>query len=140
MCAGPREACAALVTSQSHPVVRDTLMEHSECCGSFLAHPSGAPGPRWAAAVPVLGRPDPPASPQEKKLLEDRIAEFTTNLMEEEEKSKSLAKLKNKHEAMITDLEGEAAGRACCAPAQATTAAQLVTALAQCSPRPLSKD
>ena len=45
--------------------------------------------------------------PQEKKLLEDRIAEFTTNLMEEEEKSKSLAKLKNKHEAMITDLEGK---------------------------------
>lgn len=44
---------------------------------------------------------------QEKKLLEDRVAEFTTNLMEEEEKSKSLAKLKNKHEAMITDLEGE---------------------------------
>lgn len=29
--------------------------------------------------------------------------------MEEEEKSKSLAKLKNKHEAMITDLEGERA-------------------------------
>lgn len=28
--------------------------------------------------------------------------------MEEEEKSKSLAKLKNKHEAMITDLEGKA--------------------------------
>lgn len=27
--------------------------------------------------------------------------------MEEEEKSKSLAKLKNKHEAMITDLEGK---------------------------------
>lgn len=46
---------------------------------------------------------------QEKKLLEDRIAEFTTNLTEEEEKSKSLAKLKNKHEAMITDLEGEGA-------------------------------
>lgn len=39
---------------------------------------------------------------KEKKLMEDRIA--TTNLMEEE-KSKSLAKLKNKHEAMITDLE-----------------------------------
>lgn len=50
---------------------------------------------------------------QEKKLLEDRIAEFTTNLMEEEEKSKSLAKLKNKHEAMITDLEGEAPGQEC---------------------------
>lgn len=44
---------------------------------------------------------------QEKKLLEDRIAEFTTNLTEEEEKSKSLAKLKNKHEAMITELEGK---------------------------------
>uniref|UniRef100_A0A8C5QWX8 Myosin-9 n=1 Tax=Leptobrachium leishanense TaxID=445787 RepID=A0A8C5QWX8_9ANUR len=41
----------------------------------------------------------------EKKLFEDRIAEFTTNLAEEEEKSKSLAKLKNKHETMITDLE-----------------------------------
>lgn len=56
--------------------------------------------------------------PQEKKLLEDRVAEFTTNLMEEEEKSKSLAKLKNKHEAMITDLEGEVARwlRASCHP------------------------
>lgn len=43
---------------------------------------------------------------QEKKLFEDRIAEFTTNLAEEEEKSKSLAKLKNKHETMISDLEG----------------------------------
>jgi len=43
---------------------------------------------------------------QEKKLLEERISEFTTNLGEEEEKSKSLQKLKNKHEAMITDLEG----------------------------------
>ena len=38
--------------------------------------------------------------------MEDRISEFTTNLTEEEEKSKSLAKLKNKHEAMITELEG----------------------------------
>lgn len=35
------------------------------------------------------------------------MSEFTTNLTEEEEKSKSLAKLKNKHEAMITDLEGD---------------------------------
>uniref|UniRef100_A0AAQ5Y0U8 Myosin, heavy chain 9a, non-muscle n=1 Tax=Amphiprion ocellaris TaxID=80972 RepID=A0AAQ5Y0U8_AMPOC len=42
---------------------------------------------------------------KEKKLLEERISEFTTNLTEEEEKSKSLQKLKNKHEAMITDLE-----------------------------------
>lgn len=38
--------------------------------------------------------------------MEERISEFTTNLAEEEEKSKSLQKLKNKHEAMITDLEG----------------------------------
>lgn len=44
---------------------------------------------------------------QEKKQLEERISEFTTNLAEEEEKSKSLQKLKNKHEAMITDLEGK---------------------------------
>lgn len=44
---------------------------------------------------------------QEKKQLEERISEFTTNLTEEEEKSKSLQKLKNKHEAMITDLEGK---------------------------------
>lgn len=44
---------------------------------------------------------------QEKKLLEERVSEFTTNLAEEEEKSKSLQKLKNKHEAMITDLEGK---------------------------------
>lgn len=43
---------------------------------------------------------------QEKKLMEERISEFTTNLAEEEEKSKSLQKLKTKHEAMITDLEG----------------------------------
>lgn len=39
--------------------------------------------------------------------MEERISEFTTNLAEEEEKSKSLQKLKTKHEAMITDLEGE---------------------------------
>lgn len=39
--------------------------------------------------------------------MEERISEFTTNLAEEEEKSKSLQKLKNKHEAMITDLEGK---------------------------------
>lgn len=44
---------------------------------------------------------------QEKKQLEERVSEFTTNLAEEEEKSKSLQKLKNKHEAMITDLEGK---------------------------------
>lgn len=44
---------------------------------------------------------------QEKKHFEERISEITSVLAEEEEKSKSLQKLKNKHEAMITDLEGE---------------------------------
>lgn len=43
-------------------------------------------------------------------MLEERISEFTTNLAEEEEKSKSLQKLKTKHEAMITDLEGKTVG------------------------------
>ncbi|KAK2518430.1 Myh10 [Columba guinea] len=41
----------------------------------------------------------------EKKLMEDRIAECTSQLAEEEEKAKNLAKLKNKQEMMITDLE-----------------------------------
>lgn len=50
---------------------------------------------------------------QEKKQLEERISEFTTILAEEEEKSKSLQKLKNKHEAMITDLEGEQTWKRC---------------------------
>lgn len=46
--------------------------------------------------------------------------------MEEEEKSKSLAKLKNKHEAMITDLEGETRwARAFCAP-RLPSCAQLI--------------
>lgn len=49
----------------------------------------------------------PSVEPQEKKQLEERISEVTSVLAEEEEKSKSLQKLKNKHEAMITDLEGE---------------------------------
>lgn len=43
--------------------------------------------------------------------MEERISEFTTNLAEEEEKSKSLQKLKTKHEAMITDLEGKKRAR-----------------------------
>ena len=38
--------------------------------------------------------------------MEDRIAECTSQLAEEEEKAKNLAKLKNKQEMMITDLEG----------------------------------
>lgn len=45
--------------------------------------------------------------------MEERISEFTTILAEEEEKSKSLQKLKNKHEAMLTDLEGEHTWRTC---------------------------
>lgn len=40
-------------------------------------------------------------------MWEDRALEFTSNIAEEEEKSRSLQKLKNKHEAIITDLEGK---------------------------------
>lgn len=38
--------------------------------------------------------------------MEERIADFSANLAEEEEKSKNLTKLKNKHESMISELEG----------------------------------
>lgn len=34
---------------------------------------------------------------------------MSSNLAEEEEKSKNLTKLKNKHESMISDLEGQQA-------------------------------
>lgn len=44
---------------------------------------------------------------QEKKLMEDRIAECSSQLAEEEEKAKNLAKIRNKQEVMISDLEGE---------------------------------
>lgn len=44
---------------------------------------------------------------QEKKQLEERLSEITDQCTEEEEKSKSLNKLKNKQEAMIADLEGD---------------------------------
>ena len=43
---------------------------------------------------------------QEKKLMEDRIAECSSQLAEEEEKAKNLAKIRNKQEVMISDLEG----------------------------------
>lgn len=46
-------------------------------------------------------------SEQEKKLLEERLGEVTDQLTEEEEKTKSLNKLKNKQEAIIADLEGK---------------------------------
>ena len=38
--------------------------------------------------------------------MEERLADISSNLTEEEEKSKNLTKLKNKHESMITELEG----------------------------------
>lgn len=46
-------------------------------------------------------------SEQEKKQFEERLSEVTDQLTEEEEKSKSLNKLKNKQEAVIADLEGK---------------------------------
>lgn len=42
---------------------------------------------------------------KEKKTLEDRLAEVSQALAEEEEKSKHLSKLKAKQEATIVDLE-----------------------------------
>lgn len=61
-------------------------------------------------AVPFQRVPKLPVcdfTPQEKKLLDDRISEVTSQLAEEEEKAKNLSKLKNKQEMMIVDLEGE---------------------------------
>lgn len=43
---------------------------------------------------------------QERKQQEERVADLCSNLAEEEEKSKNLTKLKNKHESMISELEG----------------------------------
>lgn len=43
---------------------------------------------------------------QESKKWEETASEYGCNLTEEEEKSRSLQKLKNKQEAMITELEG----------------------------------
>uniref|UniRef100_A0A8C7GCG0 Myosin, heavy chain 10, non-muscle n=1 Tax=Oncorhynchus kisutch TaxID=8019 RepID=A0A8C7GCG0_ONCKI len=42
---------------------------------------------------------------KEKKLLDDRVAEMTSQLTEEEEKAKNLGKVKNKQEVMMVDLE-----------------------------------
>lgn len=41
--------------------------------------------------------------------MEERMADLSSNLTEEEEKSKNLTKLKAKHESMISDLEGQQA-------------------------------
>lgn len=43
--------------------------------------------------------------------MEDRIAECSSQLAEEEEKAKNLAKIRNKQEVMISDLEGQCWGR-----------------------------
>lgn len=51
---------------------------------------------------------------QEKKLLEDRINEMTSQLAEEEEKAKNLGKVKNKQEMMMVDLEGKRLPASCC--------------------------
>lgn len=50
---------------------------------------------------------DDDCTQQEKKLLDDRIGEMTSQLTEEEEKAKNLGKLKNKQEMMMVDLEGK---------------------------------
>lgn len=42
---------------------------------------------------------------KEKKSLEERLSEANAQIVEEEEKSKQLGKLKNKYEAIIADLE-----------------------------------
>lgn len=42
---------------------------------------------------------------KEKKVLEERLSEANAQIVEEEEKSKQLGKLKNKYEAIIADLE-----------------------------------
>lgn len=44
---------------------------------------------------------------QERKLLEERLSEFSSQAAEEEEKVKSLNKLRLKYEATIADMEGE---------------------------------
>lgn len=44
---------------------------------------------------------------QEKKLLDDRISEMSSQLTEEEDKTKNLSKLKNKQEMQMVELEGE---------------------------------
>lgn len=50
---------------------------------------------------------------QEKKLLDERISEMSSQLTEEEEKTKNLSKLKNKQEVLMAELEGEGPSRWC---------------------------
>jgi len=42
---------------------------------------------------------------KEKKTLDDRVAELSSHLAEEEERSKAAAKQKSKLEALVADLE-----------------------------------
>ena len=42
---------------------------------------------------------------KEKKSIEERLSDVESTLVEEEEKSKGLMKLKSRHEATIGDLE-----------------------------------
>lgn len=42
---------------------------------------------------------------KERKTLEDRVMELSSQLGDEEERAKQLAKLKNKYEQIIADLE-----------------------------------
>lgn len=58
-------------------------------------------------------KPHSASNQQEKKLLEDRIGEMTSQLAEEEEKAKNLGKVKNKQEMVMADLEGEALATSC---------------------------
>lgn len=44
--------------------------------------------------------------------MEERLSEFTSHMAEEEEKVKSLSKLRNKYEAVMADMEGELGSRA----------------------------
>lgn len=38
--------------------------------------------------------------------MDERLSEFTSHMAEEEEKVKSLSKLRNKYEAVMADMEG----------------------------------
>lgn len=60
--------------------------------------------------VPLNAFSEAVFSVQEKKLMEDRIGECSSQLAEEEEKAKNLAKIRNKQEVMISDLEGQCLG------------------------------
>lgn len=61
--------------------------------------------PDFSGGAPAL--PDCDFVLQEKKLLDERISEMSSQLTEEEEKAKNLSKLKNKQELLMVDLEGE---------------------------------